>query len=288
MLLSQHPADRFKTRNIRVTLKTGGISLSPCQPPFGFAELLRQRAQPPRQQGTAFVATHLGVSGFIRVHWQGQRYLMMVHQQRHDRADEVLKLPSGYVDCDHLGAPWRALEQELCEELLLQTPEGLLPLLRGNSALPRPYSSQLAYQSDRAILKASSEFEGTPILWQGERLGACECYLHRPTGSVQLVFHWDLELPDRLPRGLTLWQLEERLTPTGKMLETHWEYREPLWLAPLNEYDLLDGGLYQLRDDLLLPAEGGDRLLLSEYFAPRQGVWVNSDNIRLSNYHPCC
>ncbi|RRJ82343.1 hypothetical protein [Aestuariirhabdus litorea] len=288
MLLSQHPPDAFRTRNIQVELEGSAVHLSACGPPFDFTDLLQQRSNPPPQEGSAFTATHLGVSGFIRLRWQELRFLLLVRQQRADRGDRVLKLPSGYVDLDLLATPALALEQEISQELLLHSEQELWPIERNGSELQRVYQAQLSYHPECAQLATATPFRSREVYWEGEPLTECECYLHRPTGSVQLVYHWDLELPDRPMSDLSLWQLEERINPRSGLLETLWEEREPLWLAALNDYNLIDGGFYQLRDGLLLPAEGSAELQLSEYFAPRQGLWVNAGNQPLREYHPYC
>ncbi|MCL6415606.1 hypothetical protein MIB92_08085 [Aestuariirhabdus sp. Z084] len=288
MLLSQHSPDQFQTRNIRVGFASGSVQLEPCGDPFSFIDLQRQRkphSSAPEAQ--PFVASNLGVSGFLRLIWKQRHFLLLIQHQRPDFGDTVLKLPSGYVALSHLSAPETALEQEISEEILLQQPDGLLPVIRNRIPLPCSYAGHVSYTESNANLSSANFASHLPINYQGRTLDAVECYLHRPTNSVQLVFHWDLELPDGC-EGLSLWQLEEALNPSSGLLETHWEEKAPLWLASLNEHNLLDGGFFQLRDGLLIAAEPDNGSCLSEYFLPRQGLWVNGNHIGLNEYRPFC
>ncbi len=289
MLLSRHCASDFLTRNISVDIDPSDrlIQLKPCGKPIDFNQLTKLRSRSLQQNGNHFIASNLGVSGHISVSFHGRRFLLLISQDRPDFGDHVLKLPSGYVSLEHLQNPIVALDHELAEELLFFNDNGLFPLQRDDILLPRPYP-QIGYKNSCARLVSKPIKSLYNVRYEQTLLEGVECYHHQESGSVQLVYHWQLELPDIEFNTLNLWQLEERYVEPSQMLETHWEDRRLLWLAEINQHRLLSGGLYYVKEGLLLPHDEQRPLMLSEYFANRDGIRTQHNNLRLSDYRPYC
>ena len=235
-LRSEDPSS-FSSRQVRIREIPNTILINPHGEAHSFSEMMKHRCPAPVEmicenlQGNGHVFANLGVSALIETALKGGKYLVLVQQDRRankDFQDVVLKLLSGYLDARHFHNPHKAMMKEINEEFLMMHGDEAVPLSVGGVSYGRPYES-LKYAAQRCDFKPSRTSFTIPGL-SGKRvvLGQAgqapteldkttKVYYHAPTNSAQIVFHYNVLLPE----GVSLQHTEDRFNPATKTLDTH-------------------------------------------------------------------
>jgi hypothetical protein len=177
-------------------------------------------------QGHEFA--NIGISAIVDTEIDGHSYSLVVRQDRRankDFNDVVLKLLSGYLDVKHLVDPQQAIMEELGEECIVQQGELVLPLAVDGVPCSKPFEGKVAYSRQTCDLTSDTCDFSVPdlsakrvVVMDGCALGNnVRIYFHAPTNSAQLVYHYNLALP----QGVSLHHTEDRFNPEAKSLDTH-------------------------------------------------------------------
>lgn len=281
-LVRKSPA-AFKTLPLYVEASHDKLSYQSLGRPLNFNEVIERRRPVEVPNADCFAAelANLGVSVRLTLSWQGREYWVVVRQQRADRGDEVLKLISGYIPAHELNLPLLTAVQEIAEEFLLETPEGLLAGRFGETWLPTPYQASLRYREAVHFTLASQSGAarsvqcGSMVLMERPR-----AYVHLPTASLQLVYDMRMELSKEV-RQLSLYHVDECLED-GQLVARLDRSKPDLYLIPLEEGQP-QKQLLQLRNGEL-SAVSTQGLWLSESFATQDGWLVRDERILWENW----
>jgi hypothetical protein len=277
ILARKCPTD-FKTFAIEVHATKQQLSYQAIGAALNFAQM-QARRQPvviADSQHFNLQLANLGVSVRLTLNWQGRDYLLLVRQQRKDRGDSVLKLISGYVPDDQLSTPLSTALQELTEECLIASREGWLGARFEQKSLPRPYLASLNY-TDQQHFDLQAETDSPQVIYHQDQVLTARpsAYVHVPTASLQLVYHWRLSLPSQA-NALSLYHTDEQLE--GTELITRLDPQQPdLYLIALNS-GRANGDIYSLQQGQLVPVNS-DNLWLSEAFAEQDGWLIRDERI---------
>jgi len=265
-----------------------------------------------------FVPANLGISLYITTTINGENFAVLVYQDRGDTmGDRVFKLISGYVDATGkeslLSSLFGTASVEANEEVLpsngmrkmlpcsIVAAKEIIVTAPGEQALhgtidrvnmPSPYPERFHYDSvQRWTLESMDNLGALPSLWQDRAISVegtlvpnTGIYFDAAVGAAQLVFGFELQLPD-VP-GLTLAHAED--APDSEPGHIVTEYHDGgLVLVKLDENGRLTNQSFWLLGGKLYPAHG-DNITLSEVFSPRKEVATMMHNIALHEYlRPC-
>ncbi len=215
LLLAQHDPAAFRTRQIKVQVERGRLNWQPVGPEINFAQMQALRAQgcptPADVDNFQRTVANLGVSVRLEVLINGERYLLLVPQQLDN--GEALKLVSGYVASEQLDNPLATQLEEISQELLL---------FDHNSCVYR-----FSYQGQPLATPYALNYGDTL-----ELLGSAkpqQWYLHPQSNSLQLVWHFTLELSAKPACAL---YTEEQLVASRHRLETRLNLKHRIhWLS---------------------------------------------------------
>jgi len=306
-ILAEKNPDEFKSKKVRVQNKRGKIAISSEGSEMDFQEMMTLRKpENPRVivdeiECNGHLFANLGVSTSLTTSYNGSDYLVLVKQDRIDFGDSVAKLISGYVPADKLACPIESLEEELTEEFLPFSEEGiLLGGFLNLKPLPQPftkivqYEQRFAYQMFECNLYELSGLVGEHIDIEGKPLQQNgKLYFHSLSNSVQIVFNHHVEIPKITQNGVVHAELNY-LQKNNGFLNHSEDVFDPdenslnVTLKPEGILLLeLDGGditnkIYTCMEGVLKPFN--QAITLSEAFAPKDKGIVNQNSITLEDY----
>jgi hypothetical protein len=281
--LTRKDPSTFKTLQLFVEASPEGLCYRGLGMPLNFAQMLEKRKPITVADNQRFAVelANLGVSVRLTLSWQGREYWVLVRQRRADRGDVVLKLISGYVPSHELTLPLLTAIQEVAEECLLETPDGLLGGRFGDTWLPTPYQSTLRYRDTTHFQLSSLSGAASPVQCGNLRLlERPRAYVHLPTASLQLVYDLRLELPKEI-KQLSLMHVDEHLAD-GQLITRLDRARPDLFLIPLDQ-GRPTAELLTLKQGQLSPASTRG-LWLAESFAAQDGWLVCDERIRWKDW----
>lgn len=283
--LTQHNPNHFKTQPLRVRASAASLHYEALGLPINFAQMQALRSPIKIDDPSEFDVrlANLGVSVRLTLHWAAQEFWVLVRQQRADRGDQVLKMISGYVPVHELQLPLHTALQEVAEECLLEQSNAWFRGRYQDTWLPTPYASRLHYLEQPHVELSSRSCAIRSIHNSlGPLLERPRAYVHLPTASLQLVYDLHLTVPDAVAPQLSLYHVDERLSPDGNLIAELNRHQPDLYLIPLQHGQPCDA-LLQLQQGQLQDISTQD-MWLSEGFAEQTGWLVEHERIHWQHW----
>lgn len=283
-LLKSHSAEHVQFNPYQVTGHYNTynhqwqLQLFPIDAPYSFNELQAKRKHAAFLNSSPsevnLTVNNIGVSAHLVCQINGIDYLLLVEQRRKDFQDTVLKLISGYVSSKSSYYPEQAIAEEITQECLMVYKDQYLAQWQDHSGqvLPDPEYNDLTVDTDKRLTLVPSLISSP----QQISIGAAQCaphvnsYIHVPTNSLQLVYHWRVTFQDL--HKLSCYFVDELFNETDQCLETTWNKSDKCYFAEL-QFDQLTGAIFQLEAGQLKPVDL-QNALFSEYFCERKGLMV--------------
>ncbi|WP_163835510.1 hypothetical protein [Spartinivicinus ruber] len=282
-LLKSHPSEHIQFNPYQVMghfntySRQWQLQILPIDAPCSFEELQVKRNNSLLMTSSSseinLTVNNLGVSAHLVFQINGVDYLVLVEQKRHDFKDKVLKLISGYVSSEYSYYPKQAIADEITQECLMVYEDQLACWQdHTEQALPDPEYQGLTINKDKTLTLAP-DLMATP---QQIALGAAQCephvtsYLHVPTNSLQLVYHWRTTIRDL--NELSCYFVDEIYNQETQRLETTWDKSDKCYFAEL-QFNQFTGTFFQLEAGQLKAVDLKNPLF-SEYFCQRKGIMV--------------